>query len=63
MSKAKVYHCKVGTIPASIIIKGRPKIQEDSRINFRYTRDDSSTTRLGKIDKVNDDGYFFVALI
>lgn len=63
MSKPRVYHCKVGTQPASIVIKGRPKIEKGARIQFRLAKGNTNVWTHGLIDQVNPDGFFFVAML
>lgn len=64
MSKPKLYNCKVGTIPATIMILGRPNIKVGARIKFRLERDIPNVGQYthGIIDQINPDGYFFVSM-
>lgn len=64
MAKPKFHNCKVGTIPARIMIRGRHRIEVGARIQFRLEKDAPNVGQWthGIIDKVNPDGYFFVSM-
>lgn len=62
MNKSKVYSCKVGTIPASIVLRYNYKIEVNKVIKFSYFYQPGRYLE-GRITQVNSDGYFFVELI
>ncbi|QBC45863.1 hypothetical protein [Iodobacter fluviatilis] len=62
MAKAKIHSCKVGTQPALVILKGNTKPALGKVISFRDAKN-GSPWRTGLVDRINPDGYFFMALI
>lgn len=58
-STPTIYHGKVGTMPASIVLWGRTKITVGNRVKFRDYHH-GSKWEWGIVDKVNPDGYYFI---
>jgi len=56
-----IYICKVGTMPSMVQLKHHYKIEVGKTIIYRFIKEHN--WRIGKITKVNDDGYFFVKRI
>lgn len=64
---AKVYHVKLGTIPAAIVIRGaatangKSRLVAGARIQFRLRDGNTGVWTNGLIDRVNPDGFMFVS--
>jgi hypothetical protein len=54
--------CKVGTQPTLILLRHPTRRFVGAEIEFRYYPNINGPWEAGVIDKVNDDGYFFVSL-
>lgn len=61
MAKPHIWHCKLGTQPASIVIKGRPNLQAGARIQFRLANGNRGVWNHGIVDEVRSDGFLFVS--
>lgn len=55
--------CKVGTQPALVLLKDAAPPVVGTRVEFRYFPDTWGEWQTGFIDRVNDDGYFFMSLL
>jgi hypothetical protein len=56
--KPKVYSCKIGTIPALVVIKGNSKSAINKKLAVRYAKNGEAYFNV-IVDKINPDGYFF----
>lgn len=60
-SKPKTYHVKLGTMPAEIVIRGRPKLEKGASIWFRHAKGNTGVWTHGIIDDINPDGFMFIS--
>lgn len=60
--RPKKYPCKVGTQPWLVILKGGSKPKVGRPISFRRA-EHGTKWMSGVVDKINDDGYFFMSLV
>jgi len=60
MSKPKLYSCKIGTVPALVILRYNYKLVPGKRIEVRYPQPNTKWQTV-MIDRINPDGYFFAS--